>query len=61
MRSLFDAVNVAMIANPALDYQPLVREVNVELKAMKASLKKSGKVLPEISTDNGETNPEEAA
>lgn len=59
LRNLYNAVSVASAANPTLDYQPLVKELNVELKAMIASLKKAGKALPEVPAENGETNSEE--
>ena len=59
LRNLYNAVSVASAANPTLDYQSLVKELNVELKAMIASLKKAGKALPEVPAENGETNSEE--
>lgn len=59
LKNLFYAVSVATIANPSLDYQPLVKELNVELKAMKFSLKRIGKALPEVPADNGATDSEE--
>ena len=55
LKNLFNAVSVAAEANPSLDYQPLVKELNVELKAIKASLKKIGKTSSEEPTENEET------
>ena len=60
LRILFSAVNVAMIAHPEVDYQPLVKELNAELKVMKASLKQTGKVQEEATAESGETATENA-
>ena len=60
LRILFSAVNVAMIAHPEVDYQPLVNELNADLKVMKASLKQTGKAQEEVPAENGETTTEEA-
>ena len=60
LRILFSAVNVAMVAHPEVDYQPLVNELNTDLKVMKASLKQTGKAQEEDPAENGETTTEEA-
>ena len=60
LRILFSAVNVATIAHPEVDYQPLVNELNANLKVMIASLKQTGKALEEVPAENGETVTEEA-
>ena len=60
LRILFSAVNVAMVAHPEVDYQPLVKELNADLKVMKASLKQTGKALEEVPAENGETATEKA-
>lgn len=60
LKILFSAVSVAMIAHPEVDYQPLVKELNANLKTMKASLKQTGKALEEGPAENGETTTENA-
>ena len=60
LKTLLSAVNVAIIAHPEVDYQPLVKELNADLKAMKASLKKNGTAEEEAPAANNETTTENA-
>ena len=61
LKILFSAVNVATIAHPEVDYQPLVKELNANLKVMIASLKHTGKALEEVPAENDvATTTEEA-
>jgi len=60
LRTLFSAVNVAMVAHPEVDYQPLVKELNADLKVMKASLKKNSNTEEETPAENSETTTEKA-
>ena len=60
LRTLFNAVNVAMVAHPEVDYQPLVNELNADLKVMKASLKKNSNAEEEAPIENVETTTENA-
>ena len=61
LKILFSAVEVATIAHPEVDYQPLVKELNANLKVMIASLKQSGKALEEVPAESDVTTTTEEA